>query len=411
MNQVSQKLRKTSLFTIFFTFAVDNLGMTIVFPIFAPLFLSDTHGLFDASYPLATRTIFLGLFLGAFPFAQFFLNPIFGEYADRQGRKRALLITTFLTFAGFAISAWSIEHRYIIPLFIGRIIMGVGAGNLSICLSALSDLSPTPKKKLKYFSYGSAVAGSTFVLGPFIGGKLSDPNLFHVFNKAFPMWIGAILSLINFFFIVFFFQETMHHQKREKFDLIKGIHNLQLAFKKKKLRSLYLVYFFFLFAWNIIFLFFPAYLVENYNSTSSTIGDISALMGICWILGTGVLHRIIHNHLSSKKILLISFFVLAVITLATIFPEDIIGFLIILGCCTMIAGLIWPTCTGEISNAADQSIQGKVLGLSQSMLSLTMMLAAFLGGVFLHTHSSFPFIFAAIAVLIAGVVLLKTKLE
>ncbi|MCK4934611.1 MAG: MFS transporter, partial [Simkaniaceae bacterium] len=183
------------------------------------------------------------------------------------------------------------------------------------------------------------------------------------------------------------------------------------AFNKKSLRSLYLVYFFFLFAWNIIFLFFPAYLVENYQSSSSTIGDISALMGLCWILGTGVLHRLVHNHLSSKKLLLISFFVLAVVTLSTIFPEDIIGFLIILGCCTIVAGLIWPTCTGEISNAADRSIQGKVLGLSQSMLSLTMMLAAFLGGLFLHAHSSFPFIFAAIAVVIAGVILMKAKLE
>ncbi|MCK4934961.1 MAG: MFS transporter, partial [Simkaniaceae bacterium] len=277
MKESSQKFRKASLFTIFFTFAVDNLGATIVFPIFAPLFLSDTEGLFNASYPLATRTILLGLFLGAFPFAQFFLNPIFGEYADRQGRKKALLITTFITLIGFAISAWSIGNRAIVPLFLGRILMGIGAGNLSICLSSLSDLSGSPKQKLKYFSYGSAIAGLTFVLGPFVGGKLSDPQIFPYFNKAFPMWVGFFLSVINFLFILWCFRETIHEKLKGKFDLIKGLHDLRQAFNKKSLRSLYLVYFFFLFAWNIIFLFFPAYLVENYQSSSSTIGDISAL--------------------------------------------------------------------------------------------------------------------------------------
>ena len=41
--------RKSSLFSIFFTFAVDNLGATIVFPIFAPLFLDEKYALFDPS--------------------------------------------------------------------------------------------------------------------------------------------------------------------------------------------------------------------------------------------------------------------------------------------------------------------------------------------------------------------------
>jgi DHA1 family tetracycline resistance protein-like MFS transporter len=122
--------QKTSPFSIFFTFAVDNLGATIVFPIFAPLFLEPSRGLIGADASLAYKTTMLGLFLGIFPFMQFIFAPIMGEYADHHGRKKALLLTTFLTFVGYALSAFGIHHHSLFIIFLARLIMGVGAGNL-----------------------------------------------------------------------------------------------------------------------------------------------------------------------------------------------------------------------------------------------------------------------------------------
>ena len=169
--------KKTSLFSIFFTFAVDNLGATIVFPIFAPLFLDPSQKLFSPEVSLAYKTTMLGIFLGVFPFMQFIFSPILGEYSDHEGRKKTFLLTTFLTFTGFLLSGLSIKYHHLTGLFIGRTLMGLGAGNLSICLSSISDLSTCVKSKRRYLSYGSVIAGITFILGPFIGGKLSEPKL------------------------------------------------------------------------------------------------------------------------------------------------------------------------------------------------------------------------------------------
>ena len=72
-------------------------------------------------------------------------------------------------------------------------------------------------------------------------------------------------------------------------------------------------------------------------------------------------------------------------------------------------GAAWPIFTGAISNAADQGIQGKILGISQSIQSLSMMLAPFFGGFFLQAHSSVPFAISATAALIAAALLTKTK--
>lgn len=403
--------QKTSLFSVFFTFAVDNLGATIVFPIFAPLFLDPSKGLLGANVSEGYKTVLLGFFLGVYPFMQFIFAPILGEYADHFGRKRALLLTTFLTFVGYALSAFGIHHHSLFWIFFARLIMGVGAGNLSICLSSLSDLSPSKKKKIRYYSYGSAIAGLTFILGPFVGGKLSDPSINPLFNSSFPMIIGAVLGLINVLFILFAFAETLKTPSQKSFDLIKGIHNIQTALKTKSIRPLYLIYFFFLFSWNIIFLFVPAFVVENFHLSNSSIGDVCALLGVCWIFGTGVLHRIFYHVVNPKWILLVAFLAFSAIVVFIPYPHFLKGFLLLLGVCTMLSGLIWPICTSAISNAAPDHIQGKVLGLSQSVFSITMMLSSILGGLFLHAHSLIPFVFASLSSLVAAAILLRIKVE
>lgn len=404
----STPAKKGSIFSIFFTFAVDNLGATIVFPIFAPLFLKSSQGLITTG-TLAHRTILLGLFLGIFPFMQFLCAPLLGEYADKKGRRSALIVTTLFTLVGFILSAYSIHKHHLILLFFSRLIMGMGASNLSICLSALSDISLCEKSKVRLFSYGSAIAGLTFILGPFVGGKLSDPNVNPLFTPAFPMFIGAVLTFVNAFFLILFFEETAHPKRKVHFDLIKSFHNIQIAFKTPKLQRSYLIYFFYLFAWNMVFLFTPAFFVQNFHISNSTIGDICALMGICWILGTFVINKALQG-ISHKKVLFVATLAFSAMSFFIFYPSKMDNVIIILGLATVFSGLIWPLCTGAISNSASKEMQGKILGLSQSMLSLTMMLSAVIGGLFLHKHSSIPFILAALSSLIACFFVTRTKI-
>lgn len=401
--------KRSSLFSIFLTFAVDNLGATIVFPIFAPLFLKPDQGLFSADISLTYKTVMLGIFLGIFPFTQFFFSPFLGEYSDHRGRRRALLLTTFLTFIGYSLGYWGICHHSLFFIFISRIVMGIGAGNLSICLSSLSDLSPNSIKRTRYYSYGSAIAGFTFILGPFLGGKLSDPLLNPLFTPSFPMLVGTLLSLFNAFFVLFGFTETIKERLDTPFDFIKGVHHIQMALRTPSLKNLYLIYFFYLFSWSIIFLFVPAFVVQEFHLSNSSIGDICAIMGMCWIFGTGVIYRLLHRLFPPKLILASAFLLYAVLVIFVPLPLHLRYFTLLLGICTILSGLIWPFCTATISIAAPQKIQGKILGLSQSMLSNAMMFSALIGGFFLHAHTLIPFVISSISILIAFIILLNTK--
>lgn len=402
-------MKKILLFVVFLTFAISSLSTTIVFPILAPLFLGNVDTIIRPEIPENIKAILFGIFLAVFPFAQFLFAPVIGELSDRQGRKKAFCITLFLEFLGYVLSAVGIRYHHLSVLFLGRFITGLGAGNLSVCLATLVDLSENEKKRARYFSYGSAVAGIMFVLGPFLGGKFSDSSISSLFNLAFPLWIGAALTLLNLGMICLFFKETLGKKQLILFDPAKAIHNIQSAFHTGALRSLYVIFFFFLFAWNMLYQFLPALIVEEFNGSSVLIGNLSAFMGIVWFVGTVVI-SLLEQVIPHKKILLFSILLLFAGVIVFIpHPKSLSYFTILCGIAVFFAGGIWPILMSSISKTAALDAQGKILGVSQSIQSLSMLLAPFVGGFFLQAHSEIPFIVASCAAIVAAILLSKSK--
>ena len=401
--------RKGSLFSLFFTFAIDNLGATIVFPLFAPLFLDQAESVFSPSTSLAFKSTLLGLFLGIFPCMQLLFAPIFGEIADHYGRKRALILTTAMTFLGYLLTAVGIHQHTLSLLFIGRMTMGLGSGNLTISLSSLSDLSRSAKQKDTFYAIGSAICGLTFILGPFIGGKLSDPLLSPLFSLSFPLFVGASLALLNLLFVIFSFEETLKEIIQGPLNLFRSLTQFSHLLKIKSLNRLYLVYFFYLFSCNITLLFIPAIATEKFQFSNSKIGDLCALLGALWIVGTALLHRLLIPIKNRKALLLGSFLLFALLILLGGVASELKTVLLLLGISSMIAGLIWPLSTLAISKAVSKKVQGKALGLSQSMLAFSMILASILGGLSLQVDPLALFILSSVSSLLAGMMLIGVK--
>ena len=409
MDMQEKNKRRFSVFSVFFTFFIDNLGFTIIFPILAPLFLSPTESILSASMSYKLKATILGLFLGVYPFAQFLCAPLIGEFADKYGRKFAFISTGFITLFGYILCAVSITYKWVLVLFFARLIMGASSGSLSVCLSSLADLSDSKKTKIRYYGLGSVIAGVTFVLGPFLGGKLSDPALNDMFSPAFPMWAGGMLTFVNLIFLFFAFTETVHKKSGEKFDLIKGFHNVQIALRTPSIKKLYMIYFFYLLSWNMLFQFIPAFLVTRFSSGNSMIGDISALMGGCWIIGSVLLYKGLLPFVKTKTMLFITSVLLIGLILACSFVGEMFYFVIFLGISVVVASFGWPLCAGAISNAASNNMQGKIFGLSQSIQSLAMMLAPIIVAPFLAKGSGIPFYIAAAVSAVFGILVIFTK--
>jgi len=396
-------------FAIYFTFFADNLSWSIVFPIFAPLFLDADNKIFSPGFPDELRTTVLGFFLMAFPLAQFFGSPILGDYADRAGRRKALIISVFFTLIGLILSGWSIHFKNLTVLFISRLITGAFAGNLSICLASISDLSVSEKHKVRNFGYLAVTAGLSFIIGAYVGGKFSDSSINSSFNPSLPLWIASAFTFLNLFFVLIGFRETGKTIPNKKFDFLEGIHNVKNALKIEKIKALFLIYFLILFSWLLVFQFTPVYLIQVFSFSNSKIGDVAAYLGVCWAVGSGLLNRILLNYFDRLRILETAIILFTVFCILIVFPERALYFLILLGISVVFAGVTWPICTGLISSKVKSEDQGKILGISQSMQSLAMATSPVVGGLTDFFHVKLFFIVSAFSCLFASIVYFKIK--
>ena len=405
----SSKKRKLSFISIYFTFVLDNFGWALAVPVFAPLFIDVSNVLFAPEISIGTRTIILGVFLGAFPIAQFVGAPLIGEYADKKGRKKAFIFSIALTVFGYALSAWSIKEHNLGMLFLSRIITGLFAGNLSICLASIADLSKGEKAKAQNFGYLSMFAGLSFILGTFLGGKLSDSSINSFFNPAFPLWIATALCFLNLLFIIFYFTETVHPHGEVHYKFLKSFSNIYKALKVEKIKKIYLIYFLFYLSWNFLFQFGPVLMIKRFAFSYSQIGDLAAFMGLCWAFGTGVVNKFLLSKLSKTKVLELALLIL-------ILPYGLIGFfkllwlvILIMGLCSILGGIAWPLFNSILSDRVAENRQGKVLGINQSMQSLATAFAPMISGVFVNFSIAIPFVIAAVMSLTGVTIYIKGK--
>ncbi|WP_437670940.1 MFS transporter [Sorangium sp. So ce131] len=168
---------RSPLLPIFLTVFVDVLGMTLVLPLLP--FYAEHFG--------ATPLV-VGMLAASYAVCQLVSGPILGRISDRAGRKPTLLASQLGTFVGFLVlgSAGSLWM-----LFLGRIIDGLTAGNLTIAQAYISDVT-RPEERTKAFGLIGIAFGGGFLLGPAISGFLA-----HRFGYASPAYGAAALSLTS----------------------------------------------------------------------------------------------------------------------------------------------------------------------------------------------------------------------
>jgi EmrB/QacA subfamily drug resistance transporter len=157
------------------------LDQTIVGPVL-PRIVGDLNG---ADYYTWVVTIYL--------LTSTVTVPVYGKLSDLYGRKPLLMIGIGLFLAGSALSGLSQEMWQLI-LFRG--IQGLGAGALfPIALAIIGDLF-TPAERGKYQGLFGAVFGIAFLIGPGLGGFLTDNFSWHwVFYVNIPIGIVALFVI------------------------------------------------------------------------------------------------------------------------------------------------------------------------------------------------------------------------
>jgi EmrB/QacA subfamily drug resistance transporter len=118
-------------------------------------------------------------------------GPIYGKLSDLYGRRPIFLWAVGLfvlssLFAGFSREMWQ--------FVVARGIQGLAGGAVfPIALAVIADLYP-PEERAKYGALFGAVFGVSSVLGPLIGGGLTD-----AFGWPWIFFVNVPIGLISFF--------------------------------------------------------------------------------------------------------------------------------------------------------------------------------------------------------------------
>ena len=380
-NKISPKI--IILFTVF----LDVLGLGVIIPIL-PFYVESFH---------VSGIVVTSLF-AVFALFSFFSAPILGAISDRKGRRPVLLVSLASSAVGWLIFAFS---NTIFGLFLGRIIDGSAAGNISTAQNYLVDIAKDQKERTKNLGLIGAVFGVSFILGPLIGGILSSISM------KLPFIVVGIMALINTILAYFFLPETHHERSTKKLSL-NPFSPIINALKNKNILSLYISWLFFGIAISLNQSIFALYIGKVFSWTVVTSGLLMALIGIIISINQAfAIRKVWLKYFKESFLMVWTFIPFAVGYLIMAMPYK---FAFIFGLIITAFGqsLMRVIMTSQIIGFSDKSEQGENMGILASIMSLSMILGPLFGGFTYEMHPSLPFILAGLILFITFIFVSNT---
>jgi MFS transporter, DHA1 family, tetracycline resistance protein len=287
------KARKAAVIFIFVTVTLDILAMGLTIPVLPKLILDFLGGnMKDA----ANWNGWFGLVFAAM---QFLFSPVLGVLSDRFGRRPVILLSNLGLGLDYIVMALAPSMSW---LFLGRIISGVTASSIPTAMAYIADVVPKEKRAGAFGMIGVAF-GLGFVIGPFMGGLLSD------FSPRLAFWVAAGFSLTNWLWGYFFVPESLSHDRRKEFTLRRAnpVGSLVLLRSHPELGKLATIQFLAYVAHNV-FSVWALYAIYRYAWNQTSIGISLAVVGICTAaISAGLTPRMV-KHFGEKRTLYIGQF-------------------------------------------------------------------------------------------------------
>jgi len=258
---------------IIITVSLDFLAFGVIAPVLPNLIIQFEGG------NIARASAITGYFGFAWNFMQFLFLPVLGAWSDRFGRRPVILISCLGLGLDYIFMAVAPTLRW---LFVGRLISGITASNVSTAFAYITDVTP-PEQRAKRFGLLGAAFGMGFVIGPAVGGLLGHYSL-----RA-PFWAAAWLSLANFLYGVFVLPESLPQEKRAEsaWHMANPLGSLTLLRSHAELAGLSVVVFLYYLAHQSLQNVWVLYTEYRYGWNTRSVGISLALVGVCAVIVSG----------------------------------------------------------------------------------------------------------------------------
>ncbi|MDP4096001.1 MFS transporter [Paenibacillus sp. P96] len=381
------KLGKGPLIILMINMFIAMLGIGLIIPVL-PQFMGMLGGSGEAG----------GYLVAAFGLTQFMFSPIGGEWSDKYGRKKLIILGLIIMTVSAVLFAVGTAMWM---LYVSRLIGGIGAAFLIPPMMAyIADITTLETRGKGMGLLGSAMSLG-FVIGPGVGGLLADISV------RTPFYVSAVVTLMATLVSLFLLPETLSQedQLRHRNTMLKRenvIKQFALSFRKPYFALLIMI-FTLTFGLSHFETMFPFFVTGKFHYDER---DIALVITIGALIGT-VIQAVaigpVLNRFGEKAVITGSFLFSAISLVLMLFSGNfyyVLGVALIFFTAT---ALMRPAINTALSKMAGDE-QGVAAGMNNAYMSVGNIVGPALAGTLFDVHINLPYIFGA-AILMLSLIL------
>jgi DHA1 family tetracycline resistance protein-like MFS transporter len=380
--------------TLFLIVFVDLVGFGLVIPLL-PFYAVR----FGASPQQVT------LLLAIYSLMQLFTAPLWGRLSDRVGRRPVLIVSMAASVFAYL---WIGSATALWMLFVARALAGACAGNIAAAQAYIADITK-PEERAKGMGLIGAAFGLGFIIGPALGWLLAgnDPATADIET---PAWVAAGLSLVALCGVVLLLHESLPADRRG----VRGSSRSRLSaisdvLRRPVLSRLILIFFLVILAFAGMESTFALWAIEQFGWGPRQVGYVFAYVGVLSALLQGGLIGPLARRFGEERLLLCGLALIGVGLLTMTIARSLAVLVLAMSALALGMGLMQPSLNSLISRRAGREEQGEVLGVSQSVGSLSRVLGPAAAGFFFGEFGRDAVFFWG-AVLVAAALFVALKL-
>jgi len=350
--------------TLFLIVFVDLVGFGIVIP------LLPFYAVRFAASPQEVTAL-----IAVYSLVQMVTAPLWGRLSDRVGRRPVLLASLGASALAYL---WLGSATELWMLFAARAFAGACAGNIAAAQAYIADVT-RPEERARGMGLIGAAFGLGFMIGPALGGLLAGTDPLTA-DLETPAWVAAGLSCLALLGVALLLPESLPAGRRDGAPSRGRVAAVVGVLRRPVLSRLILIFFLVILAVAGMQSVFAIWAMPQFGWGPRQVGYVFAYLGlISAILQGGLIGRLTRRF-GEERLLPCGLALIAAGLFALPFAHD----MPILGpALTGLAlgmGLMQPSLNSLISRQAAEEEQGEVMGVSQSVGSLSRVLGPFAAG-------------------------------
>lgn len=343
-----------ALLPIYGTTLVDTLGYTMMIPLL-PAVIRQYHA----------SDVMVGALLSVPALCSMIAAPFWGKFSDRLGRKPIIILAQVLTFGGYL--AQALSHSLVL-IFVARMVSGCGGGSLGAVRSYIADVTKEDQRDLAYSLYG-AVLGMGFIVGPVTAGFLMKRGI------ELPFFIAAALAGFNAVFTAILLPVGLKQAKRRKTSIAESLQAANVPGVRRVLIRQFLAIF-------AIVFFLANFALYLHHILHSAVTQVGWLLSVAGAVGGAALILLVSPlaaRIGDRAVAQIGLLLSVVAYGMLAFVNALSVFFVMLVLWAVGSSMVEPTLTALLSVRAKESERGAIMGVSDSMNNLAMILGPVAG--------------------------------